>query len=376
MPSSQEQPNFRSAVIWTYLFNSVSLLIAAPFGYAGICFNPGYFVIAAIMGLVFAGNLSTQLRHLKRVTRLAARVRPMPMLLTATKGWRSVELHPMRPTSAQPSIRNIRFITTLSGVPLTAHQGTPVEVYQDSADPDVLVLRLGDRLLPSDISFRYTPNNDDLLPVREYASSPTPTSTPHITKPSARVPATAQLGEAIERLAAENRFHLTIIMVIVAVGMLVGLYFMQSWQFMNLWYHYSTDPLELLVDLALPLVVAVGLFFLLRKLYHTKQQLLRSMELVRHTPPVPHPLRVTVRDPNETDVPTWLVHIGADDPPVYTITLLVPLDKTRAHTLSGTIGQVYATTEPRDPIIIQTIEGVLVGERQYQGNSNTRALRK
>ena len=116
------------------------LAVASGFIYGLVAlYSQSYHVVfgfgALIMLLVAVARFATHLMWLGRASQVLATAQPVPMYLTADRGWKSITLSPAESHEATSSIIGASFITLGSGIATMPQQNTPVQIYLDNANP-------------------------------------------------------------------------------------------------------------------------------------------------------------------------------------------------------------------------------------------------
>ncbi|OQB00979.1 MAG: hypothetical protein BWY25_01472 [Chloroflexi bacterium ADurb.Bin222] len=318
-----------------------------------------------VMGIVAIGRFSSHVWWLMRASDVLIREDPRTMLLTADRGWRTVSLHPTEPDRQALAITGLSFITAFSGVSLDAQHDTPVQVYLSEEHPDLILMRFGDRVFCSEVRQRIEPGQEQGAPARvlevpdeiETAVDGDPKAPPF-----RRAEVNPHIVEDLRKLASEagtGAIIIAAVAVIVAavVGATSG-----GWALLVNWRFMLENPIGALKGMAPVLFTCVVAIYIIRHNAHVPWQIHRGISVVRKREPRPSLLAIEdVSDKDEKKGTTWRVKVTViGDGTEVTGKLLTPITADIAAIITGSGGLLYRTGIPGDPLVIQTVNGVLV----------------
>jgi len=268
----------------------------------------------AIMLLVAALRFGSHLWWLSRATQVLMTTQPVPMLLTADQGWRSVSLRPQARDGKVPAIKKIRFITPGSGMTRTALKQTLVEVYLDQATPDPIVMRYNGMLLCSEVKQRFEQGHS--TPVRKIEKAPAEAS-PVAGDPSATAgaqincPDNSQILEDISVLAQKGITAAVVVCMIFAGFTAFFVYGSGVWLVGFGWRLLLRSPMPIVLVLIPNVVLCVLLIYIMRYLYRESRKVLRGAWVVQHASPTLQRLSCTcqVRCGGRSNIETWFITV-------------------------------------------------------------------
>ena len=322
----------------------------------------------AVMLLVAVARFASHLWWLARASQVLDSRTPVRMYLTADQGWKQVELHAADPQTATPAITGARFITLGSGVATLPQQGKLVDVYLDNAYPDLLVMRLGGKLLCTEVKQRFEQGHGG--PVRE--TTPV-VAVENDANPAAPSPIAAlentNIQQDIAALAQGVQMNMPLIMVIGVVMIAFCLGITGAWRLITDGRYILEQAPMHLFGMLFALVFCGAVVYIIRTISQQPKRIQRGAWVVQQTPPVQRRLTVrSVTTSNDgTSTTTWYIDLcdTADSATACgTIKLLTGMTEERAAATNGTTGLVYALANKSEPVVIQTTNGVVVGETE------------
>ncbi|MHB9133790.1 MAG: hypothetical protein ACYDBB_22220 [Armatimonadota bacterium] len=167
---------------------------------------------------------------------------------------------------------------------------------------------------------------------------------------------------ALAQVMARNA---NVMMAIVAAMMVTGALFIFSVL------HGQKMPANAMAFMLVPTVLFDVIFFVVMfrmfsRIQQWPAQILRGAEVVRNGQYTPQRLNVYLRgsgNARQCFVDILDPRTTEDAPPLYTLSLLGQLTDQRTQAITGTEGLVY-TREVDDPVVVQTVDGVLIGLRK------------
>lgn len=326
----------------------------------------------AVMLLVAIGRFSSHLWWLSRATQLVSTTQPVPMYLTADAGWKKITLRPVDLHSTTPIITGVRFIILGSGVPTQARQEIRVDVYLDNAYTDLIVLRLGKALLCSEVKQRFEQGHAS--PVREtpQATGAVDIATIHPTAGSAvMTPVNPQILQDIEALAQGMQSYMPMVIAICVILIVFCLGLTGTWRLFVDWRQALTQEPMGIMGILFSVVFCGVAVYIVNSLLRQPQRIRRGAWVVQQSSPMPQRLVVRSKVISNSDSSRTEWYIDISDPqaavdssvPV-SVKLLTEMSEERATAITGTIGQVYALADIREPVVIQTSNGVAIGVRK------------
>ncbi|MHB0935763.1 MAG: hypothetical protein ACYDCO_13345 [Armatimonadota bacterium] len=362
-------PGLRYLWLRAALNSLPSFAIVAGCGY-GLVWARGtqmslMFVIGlVIMGIVFVGISGSNVWWLVQASRLISSREPVAMMLTADQRWSELTLNPVNP--GQPSLTGVDFITIFSGVKRVEQHGTPVWVYYDQAITDLVVMRFQDRLLVTEnrqrmnggfstISRKVVTPEAEVMPAMKEAM-------PALENPRIQ----EDLAVLVRDMTGRYRMLQVGIVVISSLAVVIFGLWKTVWHLpylLSALLHGVLPDSSVLPQLGGLLVVIGLLFYGFRFVLRTPQFIARGLTVVQTTPPVQWRLHATVKKEENSVEITIAVHDPAvETDPLFAIELFSDFSETQAADVDGTLGLVYATN-PDEPVVIQTVSGLVVGKR-------------
>lgn len=355
-----------------------STVVAGGLLYGFIATYPDSFFVlffgfgTAVMLLVAIGRFSSHLWWLSRATQLVSTTSPVPMYLTADAGWKKITLRPVDLHSSTPIITGARFITLGSGMPMQARHEIRVEVYLDNAYPDLIVMRLGNTLLCSEVKQRFEQGHAG--PVRETPEATgTADMTPiHPTAGTAVVtPVNPRIQQDIEALAQGMQSNMPMVIAICVILVVFCLGLTGTWRLFVDWRQALTQAPMGIMGIFFSVVFCGAAVYIVCSILRQPQRLRRGAWVVQQSSPVSRRLMVRSEVSRNSDSSRieWYIDIidpetaeGSSTP--MTVELMTEMSEERAAAITGIIGQVYALADAREPVVIQTTNGVAIGVRK------------
>ena len=344
-----------------------SLVISAGCGY-GIFWADGteialFFIIGLIiMGIVFVGISGTNIWWLVQASRLLATRQPAAMTLTANRGWSEITLSPVNP--GDPSLSGVEFITMCSGVKRTEQHATPVWVYTDQALSDLVVMRFRDRLLVSENRQRMNQGGSNSISrqVMDVEGKP---AIPEAAPENPRI--LEDLAVITRDITGRMRvMQIGLVAILLLAAIITGYWqvILRIPRLIVMLTHGALPDTGSLMEVGIAALAVVGVVYAHRYLSRLPKLLARGQTVVQTTPPVQRRLRTAIEKKDNNVEITIAVHDPAvETDPLFAIELYSDFSETQAADVNGTLGLVYATN-PDEPVVIQTVSGLVVGKRK------------
>lgn len=335
-----------------------------------------------IMLLVAAGRFGMHLWWLSRATQLLMTTPPIPMLLTADRGWKEIRLRALTHDAHLPVITDVRFITLGSGVACTAVADTRVEVCLDQAYPDLIVMRYDGKLLCSEVKQRFEQGHSS--PVRESAEDthPVPGDTSGNIGVNIVPPENPRMVENITALAQEARNTGMIVCIIAIIMLALFVVFTGVWRVVVDWQLLLRAPMPLVPELLIGVLFCGAIIYIIRSFGRRFQQILRGIWVVEHAAATQQRLVLTcqVSGNGDSRSETWLATVydpgdTAQASPLFTVEMLNNMTQAQADSITGTNGLVYALLNTQEPVVMQTDGGVLICTRSTHTKGTEMTMR-
>lgn len=317
-----------------------------------------------IMLFVAIGRMSSHISWVARASQLITRGGARPMLLTASAGWKDVTLQPATPEDGTPTISNLTLITKFSGVPLTEQQSVPVEAYLDEAFTDLIVIHIGDYWLCSEVKQRFEQGHTTPVLQKTPTISATQTSggAEVRTNPSSTLD-NPHIAHDIEALAADARQKFVIVSIAGILMIAACLWVTGCYHILTIRPQFISDPIATGEHILFVLVFCAIVVSLVYRMYRYTGLIRRGSWVITQTVPVLH--HISAERAGKSQSAHWIINVSASDrqdsPLLFSLKLLVDIDETKARAIDNTAGLVYTTGNPKEPVVIQSVNGVLIG---------------